>query len=234
MLVNLKCDKFRNKEISFHKGLNVVLGDESATNSIGKSSLLMVLDFVFGGESILNHNKDIIEELGHHDYYFEFDFLGKSSIFKRSTNTPELIYNCNHEYEETSPLTIDEYKTILKKSYMLEEVGLTFRSIVSLFSRVWGKDNLDVKQPLHSFKNQKSSDSIDNLIKLYQKYETIRSLSVKAKLLTDKKKTLVTTHTVKNEIIHYNYLTGFNCNFFNITMPILKASPVLHTFSLSA
>lgn len=47
MLVEVRCDKFREKSIKFHKGLNVVLGDEKATNSIGKSSLLMVLDFIF-------------------------------------------------------------------------------------------------------------------------------------------------------------------------------------------
>lgn len=42
-MINLK------KVITFHKGLNVVLGDNKGTNSIGKSTLLMVIDFIFGG-----------------------------------------------------------------------------------------------------------------------------------------------------------------------------------------
>lgn len=49
MLVEIRCDKFKKKVITFHKGLNVVLGDNKGTNSIGKSTLLMVIDFIFGG-----------------------------------------------------------------------------------------------------------------------------------------------------------------------------------------
>ncbi len=190
MLVDLRCDKFREKTISFHAGLNVILGDEIATNSIGKSSLLMVLDFIFGGESILKHNEDIVEELGHHDYYFEFDFSGANYFFRRGTYKPDLVYRCDNNYEELEPISIDEYKTFLKKSYSLDEIGLTFRSIVSLFSRVWGKENLDVKQPLHSFKKQTSSDCIDNLLKLYNRYEAIRSLSQNVKSLSNEKTTI--------------------------------------------
>ena len=76
MLAENRCDKFRNETISFHKGLNVVLGDENATNSIGKSSLLIVIDFAFGGNS-LSERKDIIDELGHHDYYISFNSMVK-------------------------------------------------------------------------------------------------------------------------------------------------------------
>ena len=61
MLVEIRCDKFRTESISFHKGLNVVLGDENATNSIGKSSLLMVIDFACGGNSLLTYNTDIVQ-----------------------------------------------------------------------------------------------------------------------------------------------------------------------------
>lgn len=48
MLKRIRCDKFREKEIIFHPGLNAVIGDEIASNSIGKSTLLMIIDFVFG------------------------------------------------------------------------------------------------------------------------------------------------------------------------------------------
>lgn len=49
MLLEVRSDKFRQSAIQFRAGLNVVLGDDNATNSIGKSSLLMVLDFVLAG-----------------------------------------------------------------------------------------------------------------------------------------------------------------------------------------
>ncbi len=190
MLVELQCDKFREKKISFHERLNVVLGDNVATNSIGKSTLLMIVDYVFGGDSLLEHNSDVIEELGHHDYLFKLIFQSKPYYFKRGTFKPDLVFKCNEAYEEDDPITIDEYKALLKKAYLLEDFDLTFRSFVSLFSRVWGKENLDVNQPLHSFKKQRSSDCIENILKIYRKYETIRILSDRFKNLSEEKLTI--------------------------------------------
>ena len=51
MLTEIQCDKFikygqpRGK-IHFHKGLNAIIGDDNGSNSIGKSTFLMILDFV--------------------------------------------------------------------------------------------------------------------------------------------------------------------------------------------
>lgn len=50
MLVELRCEKFHQKVIKFHKGMNVVLGSLDADNSIGKTTFLMILDFIFGGD----------------------------------------------------------------------------------------------------------------------------------------------------------------------------------------
>ncbi len=187
MLIEVRCDKFREKSIRFHKGLNVVLGDNKATNSIGKSSLLMVLDFVFGGNSLIEHNGDIVDELGDHYYFFEFFFGNYRYYFKRGTKTPDLMYACDDKYSEIEPISIDEFRVFLKKSYGLEDIDLTFRAAVSLYSRIWGKDNLDVKQPLHSHKNKKSSDCMDDLLKLYGQYGSIKALARKLKELTDER-----------------------------------------------
>lgn len=190
MLSEIISEKFKESPIKFHPSLNVVIGDEKATNSIGKSSLLMVIDFVFGGNSLIEHNTDILEELGHHSYLFQFKFNGVSYFFKRGTYTPDLVYKCNENYAEESPLTLDDYKSILKALYGLGEVDLSFRSVISLYSRVWGKGNYDVKQPLHNHKNQLAEECIDNLLKLYGQYESIRLLSRKAKELSDEKSAL--------------------------------------------
>lgn len=190
MLVEVRCDKFREKSIKFHKGLNVVLGDEKATNSIGKSSLLMVLDFIFGGSSLIEHNNDIVEELGDHYYLFEFVFNDVNYYFKRGTSTPDLIYACDTDYTEKQPISIDDYRTFLKTSYDLGDIDLSFRSVVSLYSRVWGKDNYDVKQPLHGHKNQKSIDCMDNLLKLYKQYGSIKALARKLNELTEERKAI--------------------------------------------
>lgn len=187
MLVEVICDKFRNKSIPFHAGLNVVVGDEKATNSIGKSSLLMVLDFIFGGESLLKYNADIIQELGDHEYCFSFAFGNDKYFFKRGTYVPDIVYKCDGAYKESDPLSIDEYRSLLKSSYKLEDIDLTFRATVSLFSRIWGKENDDVKRPLHSYKNKKSTECIDDLLKLFKQYESIKILSLKAKYLAEER-----------------------------------------------
>ena len=59
MLMEIRCDDFKEndnvrKPITFYKGLNVVLGNESGTNSVGKSTFLMILDFVFGGDDYIH------------------------------------------------------------------------------------------------------------------------------------------------------------------------------------
>lgn len=94
MLKLIKCDKFRHESISFSSGLNVVLGDEKASNSIGKSTLLMILDFVFGGETYLDYNSDTVAELGHHTYQFEFEFE-KKYYFERATVSPNIVELCD-------------------------------------------------------------------------------------------------------------------------------------------
>jgi uncharacterized protein YydD (DUF2326 family) len=96
--------------------LNVVLGDSVATNSIGKSTLLMVLDFIFGGETFLDHNKDVVRELGDHDYFFAFVFDKNNYFFRRGTHTPDIVYACNDKYEEKKPLSIEDYKVFLKSA----------------------------------------------------------------------------------------------------------------------
>lgn len=217
MLVEIRCDKFRENFISFHDGLNVVLGDSLATNSIGKSSLLMVIDFVFGGDSLLKHNTDIVKELGDHDYLFTFRFKEASFTYRRGTATPDLIYECDAEFQETKPITIDEFRSFLKTSYELQGVDLTFRSAVSLFSRVWGKDNYHVNQPLKSHPDQPASQSVDNLLKLYEQFETIKALSLKVKSLSDEKKLI--NKASKQRLIPESTKTQYKEN-------ILKASGI--------
>ncbi|MDX1490755.1 MAG: DUF2326 domain-containing protein [Pseudohongiellaceae bacterium] len=215
MLTEVRCEKFREKSISFHSGLNVVLGDSVATNSIGKSTLLMVLDFVYGGESFLDHNKDVVAELGDHDYYFSFKFDGEDHYFRRGTFEPDLVYICDKDFKEKDPISIEDYTAFLKSSYSLESVDLTFRSTVSLFSRIWGKENLDVKHPLHGFKSQKASDCVTNTIKLFKKYESIRLLSEDVKRKSDEKTTI--TKAFKGGLISKTSKMQYKKNLTTIT-----------------
>lgn len=176
MLIAIECAKFRVGRIEFHEGLNVVLGDERATNSIGKSTLLMVVDFAFGGGSLLEHNRDVVSELGHHSYRFTFQFGSEKHSFERFTDQPEVVF-VSDEIGTQHALPLAKYCALLKTLYGIEADDLSFRSLVGLFSRVWGKENLDVHRPLHVAKSQPARECIDVLIKTFDMYSPIRSLS---------------------------------------------------------
>ena len=72
MLKKISCNIFLQKEIVFHEGLNAIVGDDIASNSIGKSTMLMIIDFVFGGDDYISKNHDVVDNLGHHDFRFVF------------------------------------------------------------------------------------------------------------------------------------------------------------------
>lgn len=81
MLIEIFCNKFKQRKITFKDGLNVILGDDNATNSIGKSTFLLVIDFVFGGNTYQN-TSDIINHVGKHSICFCFRFEEKNITSK--------------------------------------------------------------------------------------------------------------------------------------------------------
>lgn len=90
MLKEIGCDQFIENgkvrgPIVFNKGLNVVLGGHSGTNSIGKSTSLMIIDFVFGGDDYVKKDHDVQKNVGQHVINFVFEFDGKDYYFSRST-----------------------------------------------------------------------------------------------------------------------------------------------------
>ena len=69
MLVEMRSPVFKElgqerPVIKFKVGLNVILGKENGENSIGKSSAMLAIEFVFGGTSYLN--SDGIKHVGDH------------------------------------------------------------------------------------------------------------------------------------------------------------------------
>ena len=199
MLIEIRCEKLRVGSIEFHSSLNVVLGDANATNSIGKSTLLMIVDFAFGGDSLLIHNTDLVEELGHHDYSFSFNFDDEVVRFQRGTFQSDLVYRCDEDFQPSSPITIEKFRVFLKQAYKIENEDLSFRSLVSLYSRVWGKDNLNVRKPLHIVSNQAGKECVDNLIKTFDRYGPIRDLAARLKKKEEEKKAL--NAAFKNQIL---------------------------------
>ncbi|RXH57967.1 hypothetical protein GRAN_1277 [Granulicella sibirica] len=163
--------------MQFKIGLNVILGDDNATNSIGKSTLLMVIDFCFGGSDLLSHNTDLIPELGHHDYSFAFRFEEQDHRFRRGTFEPSLVYICDETYSPGPPISLQEYTAFLKQAYKISLPDLSFRALVGLYIRVWGKDNLSVERPLNLDQRQAAGQCVDILLKTFDRYSAIRDVT---------------------------------------------------------
>lgn len=81
MLKEIRCSEFKHPAIVFHAGLNIILGDDDAKNSIGKSSAMLAIDFAFGGNSLIDDKSGAIRNLGQHRYEFSFEFSGQRYYF---------------------------------------------------------------------------------------------------------------------------------------------------------
>ncbi|MDD2136722.1 DUF2326 domain-containing protein [Pseudomonas kurunegalensis] len=167
MLKKIKCELFNHKEIIFHEGLNIILGDDDAKNSIGKSSALMVVDFAMGGNSLLNDKAGVIQSLGHHKYFIEFQFDKKPLYICRSTAEPDLVDICDDQYIVSNTISLEDYKDALKFHYGIFVQESPFRSIVSAFSRIWNKGELDPEHPFSGSPKESQGTSISRLIDVF-------------------------------------------------------------------
>lgn len=192
MLKEIRCVHFSHSKISFNPGLNVILGDDDARNSIGKSTVLMVIDFVLGGSSLLNDDAGAIRELGHHRYDFSFQFGLERQYFSRATDSPEIVDVCNETYEPQSELSLDGYNRLLKHLYGMNEMEHSYRSIMNPFSRIWKKGGLDPSQPFAAASKEVSAVAIGRLIDLFsrspdvaEERRTLDKLKDRKKLISD-------------------------------------------------
>ena len=119
MLVEIVCDKFienghKRGGIRLKPGLNVVLGDESATNSIGKSTFLLIIDFVFGGDDYIDKARDVHDKVGRHVIKFSLDFKNEQYYFSRDTVYSRTVSVCDSTYTTVGEMTIAEYRAFLR------------------------------------------------------------------------------------------------------------------------
>lgn len=234
MLVEINCSLFRTNKITFKNGLNVVIGDDNASNSIGKSTLLMVIDFIFGGNTFLTTNRDVIDELGHHEYLFYFLFDNNYYYFKRKTELSAAVFLCDREYNPLEQLSLNQYHIKLSELYKLPNDSISFRAMVGLYSRVWPKENLmEVKKPLHTVPAQRTTECIDNLIKTFDLFHEIEDLSQKLKDINSEKSALNSAFNKK--IISKINKTQFKSNtslIYRAEAEILDIKDNLASFAL--
>lgn len=212
MLYEVWSDKFRTGGINgpirppirFHTGLNTVLGTQTRSNSIGKSTFLMIIDFVFGGNDYLSSNAHTF--VGEHEVFFTFHFEDTLYRFCRKTIEKEYVYPCGEcTWQEEldrldridknaalpgdldpyvpsdEPMKVDDYCRFLFAKYAIESENITFRNIVGRYFRVYGRANHDEHQPLHSTPKESSSEAITALQRLFGETKQIKDLKANEK-----------------------------------------------------
>lgn len=208
MLIEVQCDKFvKNGQIRepirFHAGLNAVLGDDNGSNSIGKSTFLMILDFVFGGSDYVKKCTDVQENVKTHTINFAFEFDGQKYYFSRNTTEYNKVIPCDADYkplEDHAPITVQQYWEFLCEHYGLTAEGITWRSAVGRFIRVYKRDTLDEERPLRSSKDEKTADTIKNYMRLFDRYAAVEAQIKQAAEAEDEKEAFRKTTQTYNHV----------------------------------
>ena len=195
MLVEVRCDKFVSNgktrgPIRFHAGLNAVLGDDNGSNSIGKSTFLMILDFVFGGSDYVKKCVDVQENVKEHTICFAFSFDGQMYYFSRNTVDYNNVVKCDDKYRalpDEDPLSLQQYGEFLCEHYALSAEGITWRGAIARFIRVYKRDTLDEERPLRSSKDEKTADAIKGYMRLFDRYSSVEAQIKQAAAAKDEK-----------------------------------------------
>lgn len=191
MLTRIHCDKFSNKipnkTILFREGLNCVVGTDEATNSIGKTILLLIIDYCFGGTKYTEKGRDsdAIKHLRNHEIDFSFVFADVQYNFKRKTEEANSYYECDNDFKIVKgPLKIDILKAFLKEKYDLSDCKYSFRRIIDRFIRVYGKENYNPSKPLY-MKGTKEEEAVNTLEMLFSKYGLLDSIKTEKQSVSD-------------------------------------------------
>lgn len=231
MLKEIQSSCLIEKKIEFHDGLNIVLGDSNATNSIGKSSFLMIIDFIFGGEAYLKEDDGIFENIGPHYFNYKFEFENKEYFFKKDivSKGKEVIYKCDKNYNIKGMIEAKKYLKFLEENYKSPKDS-SFRNMVGLFSRVWGKDNYNPKKVLEGYLKESELVGINRIFKIFNKYSIIEEKEKIKKDLTKEKIAMNQSSHFKiiNKITKKTYeknakiLENLNSNDDNFLISCLK------------
>lgn len=190
MLTKISSDKFRVREIGFRRGLNVVLGDNFGANSIGKSTLLMLVDFAHGGDDLLEKTPEVHENLGPHYYIFHFRFAATEYVFKRETAARHSVQVLGDNLNVLEKWSIGEFRQWLKERYDIAAQDLSFRQCVSPFSRIWRRTTLDLDHPFNSYPKQATKDVLDTLLKIFDSFAALAELHQELKVAKEEKTSL--------------------------------------------
>ena len=175
MLCEIYCEQFHQKKILFSPNLNVVLGTNTGDNSIGKSTFMLIVDFVFGGDTY-SKSTDILKNVGPHDIYFKFSFDEQNYYFSRSNFENNIVWRCDENYNKLQELKKQDYCKWLAEQYGLNLPDLNFRDAVGRYARVYGKKNHDETNPLHYSPTEADNKTLLAILKLFDRYGIIAKM----------------------------------------------------------
>lgn len=190
MLKEIRCDAFKlgNKSIRppivFHNGLNVVNGGDIVDNSIGKSTVLQIVDFAFGGEYY--PKTEAVKHLGNHKICFCFEFAEESFYFARNVKPDSIVYKCDSNYTELSQISIEIFRQWLLEKYAMTELGGTFRNLITCFQRFSGRMADYKSHILDSYPGESLSASIPRIEMLFNDFSSLKQLRFEEKQAKDK------------------------------------------------
>ncbi len=184
MLTEIMCEEFKDHgvprgRISLHAGLNTVMGSSSGSNSIGKSTFLMIIDFIFGGDDYIEKLSVVQTEVGEHRICFTFRFEDGLHHFYRSNVDYKNVQKCDENYYpiDDGLITLNQYLSFLQEHYHMNLTGLTFRNAIGRSMRIYKRETLDEERPLHQAKQETSKIAIEGLLKLLDLYSGIQAQS---------------------------------------------------------
>lgn len=162
--------------ITMHAGVNIVEGADQAQNSIGKSTLLQIIDFVYAGKDFLDSDAvRLPQAVGHHAIHFTLRLNDKDHHFVRATDRPGFVtrYHDPDWQEADRDYELPEYQQFLLDEYGLGDTGGTWRELVGRFSRVDERDMALLDRPLAAAARANDIDGAKALLRLFGAYEEI-------------------------------------------------------------
>lgn len=181
MLTEIFCEEFKDEgvvrpAIKLHRGLNIVVGGSDASNSIGKTTFLLAIDFALGGKAYARKSSSMIKAIGHHKLFFTHSFNNGDYYFCRETVDINTVWKCDRNRNLVDSMSADAFKEWLAAKYGLGELGASFRDLQSPFLRAYGLKHDDVDRPLMSVTNDRVSLDLLRLLKLYGRYKEVAEI----------------------------------------------------------
>jgi len=183
MLKRIQCDKFapQYRDITFDKGLNIILGDDAGSSAIGKTAFLNVIDYVFGGDAY--YSGDIQKNVGIHTIYFEFEFGDEHLYFYRETGDTMYVYECDAQGHYREQIELKRYRKLIAEKYGCLSGSFDLPDIMAHFFRIYGHGNSLEAAPYRSSISEDDRKAIDFLMAIFGLAGVNSALTEKAKEL---------------------------------------------------